>query len=71
MGQQWTAAGAGALGAVDLGIAKALLEEVAINSTIELLELTQDWGKQTIGGHKQNLVHTRIQEKGAVTPSRD
>ena len=23
-------------------------------------------GKQTIGGHKQNLVHTRIQEKGAV-----
>ena len=24
--------------------------------------------KQTLGGHKQNLVHTRIQEKGAVTP---
>ena len=24
-------------------------------------------GKQTLGGHKQNLVHTRIQEKGAVT----
>ena len=42
MGQQWNDAGAGALGAVDLGIAKALLEEVAINSTIELLELTQD-----------------------------
>ena len=25
-------------------------------------------GKQNLGGHKQNLVHTRIQEKGAVTP---
>ena len=25
-------------------------------------------GKQTLGGHKQNLVHTRSQEKGAVTP---
>ena len=25
-------------------------------------------GKQTFGWHKQNLVHTRTQEKGAVTP---
>ena len=25
-------------------------------------------GKQTLGGHKQNLVNTRTQEKGAVTP---
>ena len=24
-------------------------------------------GKQTLGGYKQNLVHTRTQEKGAVT----
>ena len=24
-------------------------------------------GKQTLGGHKQNLVHTRTLEKGAVT----
>ena len=24
--------------------------------------------KQTLGGHKQNLVHTRTQVKGAVTP---
>ena len=24
-------------------------------------------GKQTLGGHKQNLVHTRTQEKGALT----
>ena len=26
-------------------------------------------GKQSLGGHKQNLVHTRTQEKGAVTPT--
>ena len=25
-------------------------------------------GKPTLGEHKQNLVHTRAQEKGAVTP---
>jgi len=25
-------------------------------------------GKQSLGGHKQKLVHTRIQEKGALTP---
>ena len=25
-------------------------------------------GKQTLGGHKQNLVHTSTQEKGGVTP---
>ena len=37
------AAGAGALGAADLGMAKAFLEEVAINPTIELPEITQDW----------------------------
>ena len=27
-------------------------------------------GKQTLGGHKQNLVYTRTQEKGAV-PSQE
>ena len=25
-------------------------------------------GKQTLGGHKQNVVHTRTQQKGAVYP---
>ena len=25
-------------------------------------------GEKTLGGHKQNLVHTRMQEKGEVTP---
>ena len=27
-------------------------------------------GKQTLGGHKQNLVCTRTQENGAVTPQK-
>jgi len=31
MGQQWPAAGAEALGAADLGMAQALLEEIARN----------------------------------------
>ena len=34
---------AGALGAADLDMAYALLEEVAINPIIQLPELTQDW----------------------------
>ena len=37
--QQRTATGTGALGAPDLGMAQALLEEVTINPTIELPEL--------------------------------
>ena len=35
-----------AVGAADLGMAQTLLEEVAINPTIELPELTQDWGNR-------------------------
>ena len=45
-GHQRTAAGAGALGTVDLGTAQALLEEVTINPTIEPPELSQDWGNR-------------------------
>ena len=44
------------------------MEKVAINPTIEPPELTQELRKQILGGHKQNLVCTRSQEKGAVTP---
>ena len=40
------------------------MEEVAINLTIELSELTQDWEIDT---WRANLC-TRTQEKGAVTP---
>ena len=49
-GQQRPAAGTGALGAVDLGMAKALLEEVAINPTIEPPELTRDWRNRLLEG---------------------
>ena len=50
--------GAAALATVDLGVASALLEEeVTSNPTIELPELTQDWGKEI-------LVCTRTQERG-------
>ena len=44
-----------------------LLEEVALNPTIEPPEVTQNWGNNS-GRHKQNEVHIRTQEKGAVTP---
>ena len=53
--QQWTASGTGALGAIDLGMAQALLEEVTINPTIELPELTQDWGNRLLEGTNRNL----------------
>ena len=34
-----------------------------------ITELPQESSEtQTLGGHKQNLVYTRTQEKGAVTP---
>ena len=35
-GEQWPAAGTGALDSADLGMAEALLEEVALNLTTEL-----------------------------------
>ena len=55
MGQQWTAAGAGALGAVDLCVPLGLLEEVAINPTIEPPELTQDGGNRLLEGMNKTL----------------
>ena len=51
-GQQWTAAGAGALGEVDLGMALALLEEVAINPTIEPPELNTGLGNRLLKREK-------------------
>ena len=43
------------------------MEEVIINPPESHQNL--HWtGKQTLRGHKQNLVCTRTQEKGAVTP---
>ena len=50
-----------------LGYGISPLEKVAINPTIELPELTEDWGNRLLEGTK-NLVHTRTQEMGAVIP---
>ena len=55
MGQQWPAAGTGALGAADLGMTYALLQEVAINPTIEPPELTQEWGNRLLEGTNRTL----------------
>jgi len=45
------------------------LEEVAFNPTIEPPEVTQDWGNRPGPRRAQTKpVHTRTQEKGAVTP---
>ena len=66
MGQQWTATGAGALSAAPrygispLGGGRHKPHHRAARTYTGL-------GKQTLGGHKQNLVCTRTQEKGAVT----
>ena len=49
-------AGTGALGAADLRMAQTLLEEVIINPTIELPELTQDWEIDS-WRPQQNFVH--------------
>ena len=43
------------MGAADLGMAYALLEEVTINPTIELPELTQDWGNRLLEGTNNTL----------------
>ena len=67
-GQQWTAAGARALGPADLGMAKALVGEVTINSTIELPELTQDWERRLLKDINKTLCAPGSQEKRAVTP---
>ena len=46
---------------------EALLEEVTINHHRATRTYT-GLGKQNLGGYKQNLVCSRTQEKGAVTP---
>ena len=56
--QQWTAAGPGALGAADIGMAQALFEEVNINPTIEPPELTQYWGNRQLEG-KNKILYTQ------------
>ena len=65
MGQQWTAAGAGALGAADSATAEALLEEVVINPTIEPPELTQDWETDSGRAQTEPCVHQDPEERSS------
>ena len=67
MGQQWTAAGAGALGAVDWVWHKPSWRRLPLTHHRASRTYT-GLGKQILRGHTQNLVCTRTQEKGAVTP---
>ena len=67
MGQQWPAAGEGLWVQQTLVRHKPLFEDVTLTPPQSLLTYT-GLVKQTLRGHKQNLVHTRTQEKGAVTP---
>ena len=55
VGQWWTVARAGALGATEMGMAQALLEEITIYPTIEPPELTQDWGNRLLKGTDKTL----------------
>ena len=55
--------GPGALEAADLGMTKALLEEVAINPTIGLPELTQDWGKRLLESTNKTLCAPGLRRK--------
>ena len=58
-------AGTGALGAADLHMAQTLLEEVIINPTIELPELTQDWEIDS-WRPQQNFVHQLPGERSSA-----
>ena len=70
MGQQWTAVGAGVLGAVDLGMAEGLLEKVTINNTIEPSELKQDWETNSWWAKTEPCVH-QDPGKRSSEPTRD
>ena len=65
MGQQWTVAGAGALGAADLGMAQALLEEVTIIPAIAPPELTQDWETNSWRAQPESCVHQDPEERSS------
>ena len=65
-GQQWTAAGAGSE-CSRLGCGISLLGGGRHYPHHRAARTYTGLGKQTFGGHKQNLC-TRTQEKGAVTP---
>ena len=55
--EQWPAAGAGALDRADLSVAKALLEDVTINPTVEPPKLTEDWGNRLLKAQTKPCAH--------------
>ena len=55
------------MGAAALSMASALLEEVAINPTVELPELTQDWGNRLLEGTNRTLCASGPR-RGSVIP---
>ena len=57
-------------GAADLGMAWALLEEVAITPTLELPELTQDWEIDSWRAQTERCVHQDAGERSS-DPTRD
>ena len=59
------ATGAGALGAVDLGMAYALLEEVTINHTTELPERIQYWANRLLEGTNKICVYQNSKERSS------
>ena len=67
MDLQWTAAGGGALSAVDLVWHKCSWRRLALTHHRAARTYT-GLGKQTLQGHKQKLVCTRTQEKGPLIP---
>ena len=67
-GQQWPAAGARALGAVDLGVHEPSWRRSPLTPP-QSCQKPEDW-KQTLGGHRQNLVHQDPGERSS-DPTRD
>ena len=68
-GQQWPASGA--LGTADLGHTACGISLLGGGCHKPHHRATRTYtglGKQTLGGYKQKLMHTRTQEKGAVIP---
>ena len=70
VGHWWTVARAGALGATEMGMAQALLEEIAFNLNVEPPELTQDWGTDSWRAQTEPGAHQDPGERSS-DPRRD
>ena len=66
--QQWTPTGTGFSGCRRPGYGISPLGRGRHRPHHRAARTYTGLGKQTLGWHKQNFVHTRTQEKGAMTP---